>query len=126
MFLDALLRGILLKNGDDNIEEMQHQENAIHAQISQRKSKIMENFDKEEKALYEDLTTGKKKVQERVQGQKIKVESIRTEILKYNQELDFVERHARFSISSDNLSMIGSDLMFLDALLRGITLSQVR
>jgi hypothetical protein len=32
----------LLKNGDDNIEEMQHQENAIHAQISQRKSKIME------------------------------------------------------------------------------------
>jgi hypothetical protein len=36
----------LLKNGDDNIEEMQHQENAIHAQISQRKSKIIENFDK--------------------------------------------------------------------------------
>jgi hypothetical protein len=32
----------------------------------------------------------------------------------------------RFSISSDNLSMIGSDLMFLDASLRGITLSQVR
>jgi hypothetical protein len=46
-----------------------HQENAIHAQISQRKSKIIEHFDKEEKALYEDLTTGKKKVQERVQDQ---------------------------------------------------------
>jgi hypothetical protein len=44
---------------------MQHQGNAIRAQISQRKSKIIENFDKEEKALYEDLTTGKKKVQER-------------------------------------------------------------
>jgi hypothetical protein len=84
----------LLKNGDDNIEEMQHQENSMHAQISQRKSKIIENFYKEEKALYEDLTMGKKKVQERVQGQEIKVESIRTEILKYNQELDFVERHA--------------------------------
>ena len=84
----------LLKNGDDNIEEMQHQENAIHAQISQRKSKIIENFDKKEKVLYEDLTTGKKKVQERVQEQEIKVESIRTEILKYNQELDFVECHA--------------------------------
>jgi DNA repair exonuclease SbcCD ATPase subunit len=84
----------LQKNGDDNIEQMQHQENAIHAQISQRKSKIIENFDKEEKALYEDLTTGKKKVQERVQEQEIKVESKRTEILKYNQELDFVERHA--------------------------------
>ena len=84
----------LLKNGDDNIEEMQHQENAIHAQISQRKSKIIENIDKEEKSLYEDLTTVKKKVQERVQNQEIKVESKRTEILKYNQELDFVERHA--------------------------------
>jgi hypothetical protein len=84
----------LLKNGDENIEEMQHQENAIHAQISQRKSKIIEHFDKEEKALYEDLTTGKKKVQERVQDQDIKVESIRTDILKYNQELDFAERHA--------------------------------
>jgi hypothetical protein len=84
----------LLKNGDDNIEEMQHQGNAIHAQISQRKSKIIENFDKEEKALYEDLTTGKEKVQERVQDQEIKVESIRTEILKYNQELDFVECHS--------------------------------
>ena len=84
----------LLKNGDDNIEEMQHKENSIHAQISQKKSKIIENLDKEEKALYEDLTTGKKKVQERVQGQEIKVESIRTEILKYNQELDFVECHA--------------------------------
>lgn len=84
----------LLQNGDDNIQEMRHQESAIHAQISQRKSKIIENFDKEEKALYEDLTTGKKKVQERVQDQEIKVESIRTEILKYNQELDFVERHA--------------------------------
>ena len=84
----------LLKNGDENIEEMQHQENAIHAQISQRKSKIIENFDKEENALYEDLTTGKKKVQERVQDQEIKVESILTEILKYNQELDFVECHA--------------------------------
>ena len=84
----------LLKNGDDNIEEMQHQGNAIRAQISQRKSKIIENFDKEEKALYEDLTTGKKKVQERVQDQDIKVESIRTDILKYNQELDFAERHA--------------------------------
>jgi hypothetical protein len=78
------------KNGDENIEEMQHQENAIHAQTSQRKSKIIENFDKEENALYEDLTTGKKKVQERVQDQEIKVESILTEILKYNQELDFV------------------------------------
>ena len=84
----------LLMNGDDNIEEMQHQENAIHAQISQRKSKIIEIIRKEEKSLYEDLTTGKKKVQERVQGQKIKVESIRTKILKYNQELGFVERHA--------------------------------
>jgi hypothetical protein len=44
------------------------------------------HFDKEEKALYEDLTTGKKKVQERVQDQDIKVESIRTDILKYNQD----------------------------------------
>jgi hypothetical protein len=49
---------------------------------------------KKKKALHEDLTTGKKKVQERVQDQEIKVESIRTEILKYNQELDFVECHA--------------------------------
>jgi DNA repair exonuclease SbcCD ATPase subunit len=73
---------------------MRHQENAIHAQISQRKSKIIENLDREEKTLYEDLKTGKKKVQERVQGQEIKVESIRTEILKHNRELDFVERHA--------------------------------
>jgi hypothetical protein len=40
----------LLKNGDDNIEELQYQENSIHAQISQRKSKIIENFDKEEKS----------------------------------------------------------------------------
>jgi hypothetical protein len=38
------------KNGDDNIEELQYQENSIHAQISQRKSKIIENFDKEEKS----------------------------------------------------------------------------
>jgi hypothetical protein len=73
---------------------MRHQENVIHAQISQRKSKIIENFDREEKALYEDLTTRKKKVQESVLGQEIKVESIRTEILKHNRELDFVERHA--------------------------------
>ena len=73
---------------------MRHQESAIHAQRSQRKSKIIENFDKEEKALYEDLATGKKKVQERVQGQEIKVGSIRTEILKYKQELDCVDRHA--------------------------------
>ena len=36
----------LLKNGDDNIEEMQHQENSIHEQISQRKSKIIENLTK--------------------------------------------------------------------------------
>jgi hypothetical protein len=49
----------LLKNGDDNIEEMLHQENAIHAQISQRKSKIIEIFKKEEKSLYEDLTSPK-------------------------------------------------------------------
>ena len=84
----------MLKNGDENIEEMQHQENAIHAQISQRKSQILENFDKEEKSLYGDLTMGKKKVQQRVQDQEIKVESIRTEILKHNRELDFVERHA--------------------------------
>jgi hypothetical protein len=63
----------LQKNGDDNIEQMQHQENAIHAQISQRKSKIIDNFDKEQTALYEDLTTGKKKVQERVQDEEIKV-----------------------------------------------------
>lgn len=84
----------LLKNGDDNILEMQHQENAIHGQISQRKSKITETFDKEEKALYEDLTTGKTKTQERIKGQEIQVESIRAEMLKYKQELDFVERHA--------------------------------
>jgi hypothetical protein len=105
---------------------MQHQENAIHAQISQRKSIIIKNFDKEEKALYGDLTTGKKKAQERVQYMNGVFLMLHFSMLSSPFFSNLSEILIRFSISSDNLSMIGSDLMFLDASLRGITLSQVR